>query len=725
MLGRSLAVMAVARRLEDGAGFAARKTLNGRNSAGTRRLCEKQRRVVCGRTNHAGFDTSGPTCTTRSVSTIVSFSPSWRRLTTVSSFQGGGHQGRALMSSCALQSRNRLILQRTTSTFLSSNTPIVFATTNPLHRPPPQQYFQQQQQRSYLYLPTSWKELELRWLRTFNEKRTVSVQLLRDKVRARYDRAKFRYRAAQRRARLSYQSFSRDYYDVRVRQKLRWKSRGLKLRNRMVRRTRDSVDRMQRAWNRNWLQYRTAQNRYRKYYYDNYYYRRHRVTLTEYSEPSWFCRVTGRPKASRDATGRFVNPWLSQSADGVKSIWQIAQWRWERTRRLWQEIIVSRFSADDQATAEKDRETAAAAAAAAFSEEELSDNTPPTVVDAVVPYNQLKFTWIGHNTCLFQHGSVTILTDPIFSTRASPFQSLPVGVARDVPAAVEIEDLPESVDVCLVSHDHYDHLDKESVIALQPRVKLWVVPVGLSEFLQEKGGIAAEAVIELEWWESVKLVRKNENDNNSTNDWQTVVRHSAIRDTPTAPHPALSDPDVAMAAEDDNNNVSNSMWITCCPVQHWASRTFFDRNFRLWCSFAVFLPGSKFFFGGDTALPSHFPLFDQIRDYIGGNLDLAALPIGAYEPAFYMRDAHMSPEEAVKVHRALGNPRQSVAIHWGTFSLSEESMDEPPRRLREAATRAQANFAALKHGESITLECRAVDSPASTATLGDDSSVAY
>jgi len=122
------------------------------------------------------------------------------------------------------------------------------------------------------------------------------------------------------------------------------------------------------------------------------------------------------------------------------------------------------------------------------------------------------------------------------------------------------------------------------------------------------------------------------------------------------------------------------------------------------------MPGSKFFFGGDTALPSHFPLFDQICDYIGGNLDLAALPIGAYEPAFYMQDAHMSPEEAVKVHRALGNPRQSVAIHWGTFSLSEESMDEPSRRLREAATWAQANFAAVRHGESITLECQAADS---------------
>ena len=585
------------------------------------------------------------------------------------------------------------------------------------------------QTRSYLYLPTSWKELELRWLRPFSEKRTVYVQLLRDReVRAQTwynDQAQqFRYRSAQRRARLSHQwdrvrrtyQFSRERWLSLAKSKAlantmtstgtgtihKIQNRSRKLRNRVVRKTRDSVDRVQRAWNRNLL-WRAVRRR-----------RRSAVTLTEYAHPSWFCSVTGRPKASRDATGRFVNPWLSQSTDGVKSIAQIAQWRWERTQRMWQEMstsvqrYLSQGNNETRAISADQENLVTTAADSSSLVNPASTITAKTAaeIDFAVPYNQLKFTWIGHNTCLFQQGSVNILTDPIFSTRASPFQSLPVGVARDVPAAIAIEDLPEKLDVCIVSHDHYDHLDKDSVLALQSRVQLWVVPVGLSEWLQEKGGISADSVIELEWWESVKLVQTLGDDNNKT--WRTVVRHSAIRDAPTALHPALSDPDVAVAAPDDHER---SMWITCCPAQHWASRTFFDRNFRLWASFAVFLPGSKFFFGGDTALPTHFPLFEQIRDYIGCNVDLAALPIGAYGPAFFMQDAHMSPEEAVKVHQKLGQPRLSVGIHWGTFALSEEPMDEPPLRLRQAAAEAKVtNFTAIRHGDSVTVECvRQVD----------------
>lgn len=307
-----------------------------------------------------------------------------------------------------------------------------------------------------------------------------------------------------------------------------------------------------------------------------------------------------------------------------------------------------------------------------------------------------------------------------------------MGVARDVPPALAINDLPAVIDVCLISHDHYDHLDLDSVLALLPRVQMWVVPLGIKEWLQTKGNVSVDSIIELEWWESVKLKRRNDTKNNS---WKAIARHSAIRDL-VQTHPALADDDVVIANRHDNDYddknktcTVDSMWLTCCPAQHWSSRTFFDRNFRLWSSFAVFLPGSKFYFGGDTALPDHFPLFDQIRDYVGGDIDLAALPIGAYEPAFYMADSHMNPTEAVRVHQAL-EAKLSVGIHWGTFALSEEPMDEPPLKLQEAVAAAAAaarttpqdtrvNFTTVRHGESITVDCRVAERE-STDSPDDD-----
>jgi N-acyl-phosphatidylethanolamine-hydrolysing phospholipase D len=173
------------------------------------------------------------------------------------------------------------------------------------------------------------------------------------------------------------------------------------------------------------------------------------------------------------------------------------------------------------------------------------------------------------------------------------------------------------------------------------------------------------------------------------------------------------------------------MTITCCPAQHWSSRTFFDRCKRLWCGFAVETRTAatsgpappvtqKFFFAGDTGMPRNgFPLFHQIGEFCARGLyhqqpppavtrsegtttqetiatpiqsqssvkfhpfDLAAIPIGAYDPPFLMRDAHLNPEEAVRCARQL-QARKAVAIHWGTFALSEEPMEEPPKMLEEA-----------------------------------------
>ena len=586
-------------------------------------------------------------------------------------------------------------------------------------------------------------------------KNNVYVKLFQDKFRDRYDTAKFKYRDAKRKARISYQSAklkARISYQSekdkflgrRMAARARRRMRSVTARNRMVRSARNYADRMQLAWSRSLVRVATS---YRKHISKNAastsstmssmqqtptsstpmtVQKSVPVTLTEYSEPSWFCPSTGRPLTSKDATGRFVNPWLSQSTDGVKSILEIAQWQWERAwRRTQMPTFVSTISqwfflgSPWRAVEQQQQQQLATTTTTATSEglpssSSSSCSSPPSLplptpeICSAVPYNRLKFTWIGHNTCLVQQGPISILTDPIFSTRSSPFQSLPVGVARDVPAAVEIDDLPAVIDVCVVSHDHYDHLDKDSVLALKSKVNLWVVPTGIQEWLQEKCSIDADSVVELEWWESVKLEKGGCcGDSDDDSNWKVAERHSPTREAPTAAHPALSDPDVQYAATDGGggSRSKQAMWITCCPVQHWASRTFFDRNFRLWGSFAVFLPGSKFFFGGDTALPEKFPLFDQIRDYIGGDIDLAALPIGAYEPAFFMKDAHMGPEDAVQVHQALG-AKQSVAIHWGTFALSEEPLSEPPLRLQEAASKVDANFVAVRHGESITVDCR-------------------
>jgi N-acyl-phosphatidylethanolamine-hydrolysing phospholipase D len=279
-------------------------------------------------------------------------------------------------------------------------------------------------------------------------------------------------------------------------------------------------------------------------------------------------------------------------------------------------------------------------------------------------------------------------------------------VARDVEPALSISELPDRIDVCLISHDHYDHLDKDSIVALQEKVDLWVVPLGIKNWLIERTPVSEHQIVELEWWESIKLCKDSSGGRRDVGkNWSVVRRHSAA-ETGVSTHPALLDADVLYATSNDLAK-NPAMWISCLPAQHWASRTFFDRNFRLWCSFGVFLPGSKFFFGGDMALPEHFPLYSQIRNYLGGSIDLAALPIGAYEPAFFMQDAHMNPEEAVRVHQML-NAKQSVGIHWGSFALSEEPMDEPPIRLQQAASKANVSFCTLRNGQTISVPCRSI-----------------
>lgn len=391
------------------------------------------------------------------------------------------------------------------------------------------------------------------------------------------------------------------------------------------------------------------------------------VLLKEYSKPDWFDE-NGRPLTSRDSTGRFVNPWQSQSTNGVHSFETLLRWQIQRVQREMDQfgIIGSLIPKLSWGTP-------------TYAEDEATGSKSPL---PQLNKDILSMTWVGHSTCWLQINGFTILTDPIFSLRASPFQSLPVGVSREVSPSHSITELVDhaggKIDVCCITHDHYDHLDRGSVLALAPFVRKWVVPLGIAIWLVEKCGIPRSSISELEWWEQTAF-GKEENG------------------------------DIVTIPEEERNAVAtgdmDKLVITCCPASHWASRTMFDRNKRLWCSFAICSPFQRIFFCGDSSYPDSFPLFRQIGDALGP-FDLACIPIGAYEPAMLNRAAHVNPAEAVLIHKDIAS-RQSVAIHWGSFPLSEEMLDEPPKKLK-AALDSEANsvapFDVLEVGRSMELK---------------------
>lgn len=264
-------------------------------------------------------------------------------------------------------------------------------------------------------------------------------------------------------------------------------------------------------------------------------------------------------------------------------------------------------------------------------------------------HDRTTLTWIGHATVLLQIGGKNILTDPIFSKRASPVSW--AGPKRLTPPGLAMDDLPP-IDLVVISHDHYDSLDARSVKGLLKREggekTLFVVPPGLKVWMQKRG---VKRVVELDWWE----------------------QH-----------------------QEDN------LTVVAVPVRHWSKRGLSSRNRTLWAGWVVRTEGFRFFFAGDSG---YAPLFKEIGRRLGP-FDLSAIPIGAYAPRWFMKRHHMTPEEAVQVHLDTGS-RKSVAIHWGTFNLTDEPMEEPPRRLKEAI-QAKAlspdEFLVLKHGETIVLD---------------------
>lgn len=263
---------------------------------------------------------------------------------------------------------------------------------------------------------------------------------------------------------------------------------------------------------------------------------------------------------------------------------------------------------------------------------------------------QPTLTWVGQSTFLLQIEGMNLLTDPHFTERASPLSW--IGPKRWGKPGLSIEQLPE-IDFVLISHNHYDHLDLSSVRQLVERAvgkhpPRFFVPLGLKAWFEE---IGIAQVTELDWWE--------------------------------------------MATD-------RGWTFHAVPAQHFSGRSLSDRNQTLWAGWVAQRGNFKFFFAGDTG---YSPDFLEIGQRLGP-FDLSALPIGAYDPRWFMQPVHVNPEEAAQIHKDIRS-RRSVAMHWGTFKLTDEPMREPPRRLAEACARLEipANeFLVLQHGETLLWE---------------------
>jgi L-ascorbate metabolism protein UlaG (beta-lactamase superfamily) len=260
----------------------------------------------------------------------------------------------------------------------------------------------------------------------------------------------------------------------------------------------------------------------------------------------------------------------------------------------------------------------------------------PSIPPRRVEGSKLLVTLVNHSTVLLQQRRSNILTDPIWSERASPVSW--VGPRRRRKPGVSWENLPP-IDTVLLSHNHYDHLDLQALRRLAARGEsTFIVPARGARLLRSE---KIEPVHELDWGESLSL---------------------------------------------------EGFTIHCVPALHFSSRGITDRNMTLWCGYVIQNQQRLVYFAGDTAFGPHFA---QIREKFGSPR-LALLPIGAYEPRWFMSPIHMGPGDAVKAHQILA-AKTSIAIHHGTFQLGDEGIDTPKKLLSECAS--GDSFLILNNGQ--------------------------
>jgi L-ascorbate metabolism protein UlaG (beta-lactamase superfamily) len=266
---------------------------------------------------------------------------------------------------------------------------------------------------------------------------------------------------------------------------------------------------------------------------------------------------------------------------------------------------------------------------------DVEQTKPPALVEGA----QLRVTLINHSTVLLQQNELHILTDPIWAERASPLAA--IGPRRRRKPGVRWEDVPR-IDVVLLSHNHYDHLDLAALRRLADRGESqFVVPAGVGRLLRSQ---KIGPVHELDWGKAVSIGQAQ---------------------------------------------------IHSVPALHFSARGIFDRNRTLWCGYVIETAGRTVYFAGDTAFGDHFGM---IRERFGAPR-VALLPIGAYEPRWFMSRVHMSPDEAVRAHQLLG-AEASIAIHHGTFQLADDGIDTPKKRLKERSP--GDSFLVLNNGQSVT-----------------------
>lgn len=284
---------------------------------------------------------------------------------------------------------------------------------------------------------------------------------------------------------------------------------------------------------------------------------------------------------------RFVNP----SGVEAKSFWDVLKWKTSTTPTEWPESLPKEYNFENK--------------------KDINDT-------------QIAVTFINHSSFLLQFNDLNILTDPVFSKRVSPISW--AGPKRVREPGMSFKELPR-IDIVIVSHNHYDHLDVESLKILNQKfTPIFLIPVGDAKLLKSYGITNFK---ELHWWQTALF--------------------------------------------------SDDLRICFTPSQHFSNRGLFDKDKSLWGSYMLSYKGKNVYFGGDTGYSNHFK---KIAKHFK-NISLSLLPIGAYEPRWFMRDVHTNPKDAVIAHKDL-NSKLSIGMHFGTFQLTDEGINDPVYDLKDA-----------------------------------------